>query len=508
MVSYKYKKTAGALQEAPQGVGTSMPPPRRTQAMISQEEVASEIAAPPAQSMAPQSVESMRQEFTPSMARTRIAHFAEHDKPAAPSRPAQGSLFGGSIANHEHLQQDRGMFFRIIHDGEQVLVGKRSGHTEIVKGPARVWRIGRTFRPLPQHVAHPGEFLIVRSRDGGQRHIAGPAEVWFDPREHTKIQKEEALPISSKEAVVVYAENDEGTVERRIVFGPATFIPQPGERLHTFSWHGSRNGQKVPNALEFQKLWMLPDQMYHDVSDVRTADDAVLTIRLMLFFQLEDIEKMLASTHDPIGDFLNAATSDIVDFVGRHTFESFKKHTEALNRIETYKQLTSRAQEIGYAIDRVVFRGYGAPASLQEMHDQAIESRTRLQLERATEEQAQQLEDQKLERELERSAKLREAQEEETQSTIRMKRLEADAERELEALNREFERKEGRLDAEARRAQRDASEAARLAHLRQLSDMGVDLTRYLTQGRADQVLELRGSANGAHVHLGENGLKP
>ncbi|MBI3464189.1 MAG: hypothetical protein HY000_14205 [Planctomycetes bacterium] len=36
-----------------------------------------------------------------------------------------------------------------------------------------------------------------------------------------------------------------------------------------------------------------------------------------------------------------------------------------------------------------------------------------------------------------------------------------------------------------------------------LRDLGVDLTTYLTQGRADQIIELRGAAN-AHVHLDQN----
>ena len=93
--------------------------------------------------------------------------------------------------------------------------------------------------------------------------------------------------------------------------------------------------RKVPKGLVFQKLWLMPDQMYHDVPDVRTADDAVLTIRLMIFFELLDIATMLETTHDPIGDFVNAATSDVVDFTGRHDFESFKANTDKLNEIET-----------------------------------------------------------------------------------------------------------------------------------------------------------------------------
>src|SRR5438445_4665589 len=105
-----------------------------------------------------------------------------------------------------------------------------------------------------------------------------------------------------------------------------------------FSWHASRGGhkgvEKVPNGLVFQKLWLMPDQMYHDVHDVRTADDAVLSVRLMIFFELVDIERMLDATHDPIGDFVNAATSDVVEFTGRHNCEQFKRTTAKLNEMD------------------------------------------------------------------------------------------------------------------------------------------------------------------------------
>ena len=57
--------------------------------------------------------------------------------------------------------------------------------------------------------------------------------------------------------------------------------------------------RKVPKGLVFQKLWLMPDQMYHDVPDVRTADDAVLTIRLMIFFELLDIATMLEDDARP-----------------------------------------------------------------------------------------------------------------------------------------------------------------------------------------------------------------
>jgi hypothetical protein len=256
----------------------------------------------------------------------------------------------------------------------------------------------------------------------------------------------------------------------------------------------------VPNALVFQKLWFLPDQMYHDVPDVRTADDAVLTIRLMLFFELVDLQRMLDSTHDPIGDFVNAATSDVIDFTGKHDFEAFKRNTEKLNELATYAQLASRAEQCGYRINKVVYRGYGAPESLQRMHDEAIESRTRLQLERATQEQAQDLEDFKLSREQARATKHRAEQEATNAFELQEREKRRNAELAEADARKKFEREQQWLDAEQSRAVQKNRDAAQQAHLASLRELGVDLTRLLTQNRADRVIEVRGEGQ-THVHL-------
>jgi hypothetical protein len=398
-----------------------------------------------------------------------------------------------------------GMFFYTVEEGQRVLMRRPNGTMEIIVGPKRVWRGWNTFQPMQHYVASPGQFLIVRNRDGTQEHRPGPAEVWFDPRVHLEIVRQEALQLAAKEAVVVYSRGEgPGAVTRRIVYGPALFVPNPGEWLHTFSWHASKGGsrgvQKVANALVFQKLWLLPDQMYHDVFDVRTADDAVLTIRLMIFFELVDIERMLDTTHDPIGDFVNAATSDVVAFTGRHDFESFKRNTSSLNELDAYPQLAGRAAQCGYRVTKVVYRGYGAAEALQQMHDQAIQARTRLQLDRATEQQAQELENYKLDSQLARAGKRRTEQTAEVEHDLGLARLRQEAElRQREAADA-FARERLRLESELQLAVRGNQYAQQREHLAALGGLGVDLTAYLTQARADQVIELRGGA-GTHVHL-------
>lgn len=392
-----------------------------------------------------------------------------------------------------------GMLFYTVEDGQRALMVRPNGSMRIMAGPKRIWRGFCTFRKMSHYVAHPGEYLIVRFRNGRQEHLPGPAEVWFDPREHLEIAKHDALQIAAKEAVVVYCKSEEtGEITRRIEYGPAQFVPAPGEWLHTFSWHGSEGGskgvKKVANSLVFQKLWLMPDQMYHDVQDVRTADDAVLTIRLMIFFELLDIERMLETSHDPIGDFVNAATSDIVEFTVKHNFESFKANTDQLNELATYKQLARRSEQCGYRINNVVYRGYGAADSLQQMHDQAIEARTRLQLERDTEKQAQELENYKLESQLSRAGKRRSEQTLEVEHELEMAKKRQDAEIERRESEQAARREEEHLAAQTRLEIERGEDLRQAEHLTALANLGVDLTSYLTQHRADRLIEIRGNA--------------
>ncbi len=376
---------------------------------------------------------------------------------------------------------------------------------QVIVGPRRVWRGRNVFKEMAHYVAHPGEFLIVRYRDGRQEHLAGPAELWLDPRVHQEVTREDALQLAAKEAVVVYSKPaGNEVITRRIEYGPGLFVPKPGEWLHTFSWHasvgGSKGVQKVPNGLVFQKLWLMPDQMYHDVTDVRTSDDALLTIRLMIFYELVDIERMLDTTHDPIGDFVNATTSDVVAAVGRLDFDTFKRNTALLNELETYRQLTGRAAQCGYRITKVVYRGYGAPDTLQQMHDKAIEARTKLQLDRATEQQAQDLENYKLDCQITRAGKRRTEQATEVEHDLEMTRRRQENElRHREAQQVQL-REQRRLEAELQLEMRRRQDMQLREHAAALRELGVDLTAYLTQARADRVIELRGTKN-AHVHL-------
>ena len=102
-----------------------------------------------------------------------------------------------------------------------------------------------------------------------------------------------------------------------------------------------------------------------------------MTVKLMIFFELVDVERMLDKTHDPMADLINAAASDTVAFCATKTYEDFLERTAELSDLAAFPTLCSRGEKIGYAINKVVFRGFHSSEALQQMHDHAIQERTR-----------------------------------------------------------------------------------------------------------------------------------
>lgn len=353
---------------------------------------------------------------------------------------------------------------------------------------------------------------------------------------HSKVTVQRAVEVGSHEVLVVYRETSAATiegqkVERSLIYGPTLYMPTGLEWLHRFQWHGtdpstldSSIQRKLPNGLSFTKLRLSPDQLFYDVPDVRTRDDALLTLRLMLFVQLMDVERMLDSTHDPVSEFMNAAAADLVDFVGSRSFEDFKKDANELNGLSSYPNLSACAVRVGFHLSKILFRGYSATSRIQQMHDEAIHRRTELQLQKETQQQEHDLKDFKIDRDSRRAEriadlKLKHAQE---RQVMELESVEHDLKLSASKASAELARRRGEHAQElllsdelhAQRLRHQAEDHARAEdHYRQLRELNVDLSRYLSvvaRGAPHQVIEVDTAAKDCHavqprvhIHSGE-----
>ena len=438
----------------------------------------------------------------------------------------------------------------IAKDGEYLVIEYKSGKTEHILGPVDQWidpvdmvkvntlktiDVGpkealavfndvdgkidyrlilgpNNFMPVPTEwhekvkkaKASEGEYLAIEHKDGRTEHKLGPCELWIERHKYDNVTTYKAIDLDAHEAIVVYNEHD-GQVTHRVVNGPAIYVPKPTEWLHDFSWHGDDgDGKKRPHRLKFQKLRVIPDQMYFDVSGVRTADEALITVKLMVFFGLDDIEKMLKQTHDPIADFINALTADVIRYVGAFNFETFKEKAEALNDQATFNELIDGAERIGYTINKVVYRGYEASEKLQEMHDSAIEMRTQLVLEKETEEQQQELTGFKQDCEHERAKQERAEANRKQEHELEQGRSEREALLQAQSEEAELQLEINRNKNNAEKEHEAAMLDLRFKEWNQLQEAGANLTEILVaqEHNPDKTIRLEKGDN-AQVHLHE-----
>ena len=275
---------------------------------------------------------------------------------------------------------------KTIEEGSAALVRNHLGEARLVNGPARLTLWRSKVEMLELHYAGEGQYLEVNQRAGPRLCLAGPIQLHLDPTKHESIHVRDAILVNANEALVIYGnggtkggsnENEEkpkplveGGFERRVLYGPTRYVPKPDEWIHEFSWHGTdpnNKTAKVKDMLKFKLLRIIADQFYYNVREVRTKDDTTITVKLMIFFELVDVVKMLDRTHDPIADFINAVASDTVQHCSGLTYEQFVENTSQMNELATFGSLCSRAETIGYKINKVVFRGFHSSDALQVM---------------------------------------------------------------------------------------------------------------------------------------------
>ena len=230
-----------------------------------------------------------------------------------------------------------------------------------------------------------------------------------NPVEHTSIEVKPAIQINTSEALVVYKDcrltghtneaegkkaaagalggivtmKDE-SITRRIFQGPALFVPHADEWVHKFNWtvgaDSANDGNEVAKDSKFIKLQLNSQALAYTVTKVRTADEASLDIQLVAFVQLVDVDRMLDSSADPTRDLMQAISSDVFRFGGKHSLESLLERSSLLSDLENFPSLQARAEQMGFKISDILYRGYKTSSDLERMLDQTVTSRHKQRL--------------------------------------------------------------------------------------------------------------------------------
>eukprot|EP01088_Endostelium_zonatum_P003161 TRINITY_DN1431_c0_g1_i1.p1 TRINITY_DN1431_c0_g1~~TRINITY_DN1431_c0_g1_i1.p1 ORF type:complete len:481 (+),score=131.66 TRINITY_DN1431_c0_g1_i1:23-1465(+) len=403
----------------------------------------------------------------------------------------------------------------LVGEGETYILQDIYGQYSLVTGPCSTFIFRKSYAVLPRFTANASQYVEIQNLDGTTENLMGPVSVLYDPRVHEAIAVRDSVVVQSGYAIVVYKKQESSDnlkeMERQIIYGPAVYSFKPNERIDEFFWQIPLQSDPTTanrKLIRFKKLRVIPDQLYLDIVDVRTSDDALLRIKIMVFFQLVNIQKLLERSHDPVTEITNFLTASIIDFVGQRTFKQFKEDSNLLNLISTYSQVVEFSTTIGYDVFRIVYRGYLGSERLQAMHNEAIEARTKLELEKENEVQTQDLNDLKQSRVLERGKRDRNEEEEKGRFEIEMKRRKHEEEMRIGRLDEERalekERNRGALMEERRRKENDEKlrflereKGLEAEGLKRLSEeTGLDVTAYMVakERRGEKVINVVESA--------------
>ncbi|XP_064615579.1 uncharacterized protein LOC135479619 [Liolophura sinensis] len=396
--------------------------------------------------------------------------------------------------------------WKTLDVGEQALIYDIQGRARVEEGPKRIFLFRETFKRLARYSANQTEFIIITNKNGLKEHLPGPAVVYKNPLVHENVSISDGISLDANEVLVSYRIEEDCNVQRHIHYGPMLFMQEASEWLHLFEWHGKdpvSKTRKIPGQLKFTKLRVIPDQFYYNVEEVRTADDAVITVKLMIFYELKNIEQMLNSTQDPIADFINCLSADVVAYASKLTYLEFIERSGELNENARYPQLHERCKVIGYEVSKVVYRGYHADDKLQRMHNRAVAERAKLKINFEKEQQEQSLTDFQLEREMERIETEQKMEVEALEHIHKMEkaqmlhRLKLKTEEQEEIIQQYIEQKQSSL--QGKKLENDQ----KIRHYGQLQQMSVDLTQYLLSlsERPEKIVRVIAPSNANNIHF-------
>ncbi len=246
------------------------------------------------------------------------------------------------------------MFRTIIPQEERARVIHWNGKISIVDGPYRLPLLAKADI-FEKEVIPDGEQGYLIDENGNYQEMIGPTVVYIHPEGEYRPHRR--FDLANHEAMVVI--DEEG--KYNIYLGsttPSVWV-KDRQRVYQFHWTGSRGDteEKSPGALNIQILRLQDTQTYFSFQ-VRTNDNVVITLRLMIYYSYTSVEKLL-SNNDPLGAMYNKIMATLVDFVATLDFDEFKENTnEKIARHELFTDGRTFFQEFGIDVQQIVVRAW------------------------------------------------------------------------------------------------------------------------------------------------------
>ena len=204
--------------------------------------------------------------------------------------------------------------------------------------------------------------VLVLSKETGQQRLVTDKGLFF-PGKHDKIEEVRKLVRVEPHEVAIARDNagkyhfysgsgkdEHADAKSDHEATGTTFFLRPHEELVTMMWSSGtsqddleknvvRNAKAVAFKVPVQKIDMRPQYAFFEYS-VRTSDNVELVLEGTIFWQVNDVARMIKRTGDPKGDVWYHARSALIQAVSSITLETFM---ESFNEIVQRAAATDKA---------------------------------------------------------------------------------------------------------------------------------------------------------------------
>lgn len=218
------------------------------------------------------------------------------------------------------------------HNEYMRIIDMQTGQIRVERGEAAV-----TLQPTEDVLEVPTSGIsvddetavLVRNTSDGQLTLVTEPQIFIpnadqeihDVRKRIRLENHEALIIKDRAGKYIFKRgegdtgvNDEGFNEDR------SFFLGPYEDVVTQHWSGGIH--KDNKNLHITKFDLRPKFMWYEF-EARTRDNVELIIGITFFWEIDNLERLVAATHDAPGDLCSYARSHILQAVSQASFEEF-----------------------------------------------------------------------------------------------------------------------------------------------------------------------------------------
>lgn len=221
------------------------------------------------------------------------------------------------------------------------IIDASTGVIRVVKGEATVF-LGPTEKLVGRGKVDAVEIdqetaVQVRSKRTGELTLCTEAGLFFPKAEEEIVEVQKLIKLADYECMIVadaqgvlsYFYGDDAKRGSK----PRAFFVPPHNAVYTLTW--SRGRRREQRDLVIERLDVRPQFMSFEFN-CRTSDNVELVLEGTFFWQIVDVEVMVAMTGDTTGDICNHARSRFIQLVSKVTLKEF---------MDTFNSLAEQAHQ-------------------------------------------------------------------------------------------------------------------------------------------------------------------